>query len=144
PLAGGLPMGAVIVSERVAATLEAGDHATTFGGGPLVSSVALAVTRTIADPAFLARVEALGAHLEARLATLAARVPGVRGVRGLGLMRGILLDGPAAPVVARARELGLLVVSAGPDVVRLVPPLTITEPELDQGVDLLARALGAS
>lgn len=144
PLAGGLPMGAVIVSERVAATLEAGDHATTFGGGPLVSSVALAVTRTIADPAFLARVEALGTHLEARLATLAARVPGVRGVRGLGLMRGILLDGPAAPVVARARELGLLVVSAGPDVVRLVPPLTITEPELDQGVDLLARALGAS
>lgn len=144
PLAGGLPMGAVIASERVAATLEAGDHATTFGGGPLVSSVALAVTRTIADPAFLARVEALGAHLEARLATLAARVPGVRGVRGLGLMRGIVLDGPAAPVVARARELGLLVVSAGPDVVRLVPPLTITEAELDQGVDLLARALGAS
>lgn len=144
PLAGGLPMGAVIASERVAATLEAGDHATTFGGGPLVSSVALAVTRTIADPAFLARVEALGAHLEARLATLAARVPGVRGLRGLGLMRGIVLDGPAAPVVARARELGLLVVSAGPDVVRLVPPLTITEAELDQGVDLLARALGAS
>ncbi|MGD8320652.1 MAG: acetylornithine/succinylornithine family transaminase [Gemmatimonadota bacterium] len=141
PLAGGLPMGAVVVSDRVAATLRPGDHATTFGGGPLVASVALAVTRTLTEPAFLERVETLGLHLATRLTELRDRHASVTDVRGLGLMRGMALDGAAAPVVARARDLGLLVVSAGPSVVRIVPPLTISAEELDEGMDILDRAL---
>jgi predicted acetylornithine/succinylornithine family transaminase len=144
PLAGGLPMGAVVLSDAIADTMKPGDHGTTFGGAPLVSTVALAVLRTVSDPSFLERVTALGARLEAGLAALAERHEGVKGLRGIGLMRGLVLEGPAAPVVTRARELGLLVVSAGPDVVRLVPPLVITEEEIDEGVALLSDAIASA
>ena len=141
PLAGGLPMGAVIAVERVAQAMKPGDHGTTFGGGPLVASAALAVTRAISEPAFLAQVERVATHLEEGLESLRARVDGVKEVRGLGLMQGLVLDRPAAPVVSKARDLGLLVVSAGADVVRLVPPLVITEAEVDRGLAILEQAL---
>jgi acetylornithine/N-succinyldiaminopimelate aminotransferase len=143
PLAGGFPMGAVVLSEAIAETMKPGDHGTTFGGGPLVSTVALAVLRTVAEPAFLESVAARGAHLRAALEALASRHQGVKGVRGLGLMQGLVLEGAAAPVVAAVRDAGLLVVSAGPDVVRFVPPLVVSEAELDEGVALLDAALGA-
>jgi predicted acetylornithine/succinylornithine family transaminase len=141
PLAGGLPMGAVLVSEAVAAALGPGDHATTFGGGPLVAGVALEVVRTIADPAFLAAVRRQGEWLEARLARLAARAPRVRAVRGRGLMWGLELAEAAAPFVTAARERGLLVTTAGPQVVRLTPPLVITADELERGVGILEALL---
>jgi predicted acetylornithine/succinylornithine family transaminase len=141
PLAGGLPMGAVLVSEAVAAALGPGDHATTFGGGPLVAGVALEVVRTIADPAFLAAVRRQGEWLEARLARLAARAPRVRAVRGRGLMWGLELAEAAAPFVTAARERGLLVTTAGPQVVRLTPPLVITIDELERGVGILEAVL---
>ncbi|GMV08145.1 MAG: acetylornithine aminotransferase [Gemmatimonadota bacterium] len=141
PLAGGLPMGAVLAAPHVADAMRPGDHGTTFGGGPLVASVALAVVRTVTEPGFLAGVVASGQHLAAGLAALAAEVPGVRAVRGRGLIQGLVLDGEAGPVVARARELGLLVVSAGPDVVRFVPPLTVTREELDRGLEVVRAAL---
>src|SRR5213079_2772674 len=108
PLAGGLPMGAVLVTSAVAAALRPGDHATTFGGGPLVAGVALEVVRTIADPAFLAEVRRKAEWLGAHLAPLAAGAPRVREVRGRGLMWGLELAEPAAPIVAAARERGLL------------------------------------
>jgi predicted acetylornithine/succinylornithine family transaminase len=144
PLAGGLPMGAVVLTDAVADTLKPGDHGTTFGGGPLVSSVALAVLRTLSEPEFLTRVRSVGDHLELGLRSIAARHASASGVRGLGLMQGLILDGPVAPVVARARDLGLLVVSAGPDVVRLVPPLVVTVAEVDEGLALLSEALAAA
>ena len=144
PLAGGLPMGAVVLSDAIADTMKPGDHGTTFGGGPLVSSVALAVLRTVADPAFLERVAALGARLRDGLGGIAERHEGVKGVRGIGLMQGLVLAGPAAPVVGRARELGLLVVSAGPEVVRLVPPLVVTEAEIDEGMALLEESVASA
>lgn len=141
PLAGGLPMGAVVAAPHVAEALRPGDHGTTFGGGPLVASVALAVLRHLSDPAFLAAVSDVSKHLDGALAALSAEQPSVMSIRGLGLMRGIVLDRPAGPVVAKARELGLLLVSAGPEVVRLVPPLTVTTDELDEGLVILGRAL---
>ncbi len=141
PLAGGLPMGAVLVSDRVAAALAPGDHATTFGGGPLVATVALDVLRTIADPDFLAEVRAKGAWLGERLRRLAADSSRVRAVRGRGLMWGIELGEPAAPVVAAARERRLLVLTAGPNVIRIVPPLTISQGDLERGVAVLAEVL---
>jgi acetylornithine/N-succinyldiaminopimelate aminotransferase len=141
PLAGGLPMGAVLVSDRVAAALAPGDHATTFGGGPLVATVALEVLRTIADPDFLADVRAKGAAFGERLRRLAAAAPRVREVRGRGLMWGIELGEPAAPVVTAARERRLLVLTAGPNVIRIVPPLTISRDELDRGAQVLAEVL---
>jgi acetylornithine/succinyldiaminopimelate/putrescine aminotransferase len=144
PLAGGLPMGAVVVSEAVGSTLRPGDHGTTFGGGPLVASVALAVVRKVSDPEFLEGVRSRANHLVRGLSTLPGRVPGVKGVRGMGLLQGVVVEGQAAPVVTRARELGLLVVSAGPDVVRLIPPLTVSFDELDLGLEILERALAGA
>jgi len=141
PLAGGLPMGAALVTSAVAAALKPGDHATTFGGGPLVASVALDVVRTIADPALLADVRRKGEWMGARLERLASVISRVKAVRGRGLLWGIELSEPAAPFVAAARERGLLVLTAGPDVIRLIPPLVITDPELERGVAMLEEVL---
>ena len=141
PLAGGLPMGAVLVADRIAAALAPGDHATTFGGGPLVAAVALEVVRTVADPDFLAEVRAKGALLGKRLEQLAAKSPRVKAVRGRGLMWGIELAEPAARVLTAARERRLLVLTAGPNVIRIVPPLTISERDLERGVTILAEVL---
>ena len=141
PLAGGLPMGAIVASEPLAAAMEVGDHGTTFGGGPLVASVARSVLRTVSDPAFLADVRARAQVLEDALAELMARSPLVREARGVGLIRGIVIEGSSADVVARARDRGLLVVGAGKDVVRLLPPLTVEADLLREGVRLLGEAL---
>jgi predicted acetylornithine/succinylornithine family transaminase len=142
PLGGGLPMGAVLVRNEVAASLKPGDHATTFGGGPLVATVAHDVLRTIAEPEFLAAVKAKGEWMEQRLAALAKRRARVREVRGRGLMWGIELTEPAAPFVTAAREAHLLVATAGPSVLRLLPPLVISTDELERGVAILEEVLG--
>jgi predicted acetylornithine/succinylornithine family transaminase len=141
PLGGGLPMGAILVNDAIASALAPGDHATTFGGGPFVATVALDVLRTISDPDFLAAVRAKGEWLGARLNRLAARTGRVRDVRGRGLMWGLELNEVAAPVVAAARERHLLVLTAGPTVIRIVPPLTIRREELERGVTILEELL---
>lgn len=141
PLAGGLPMGATLVSARVAAALQPGDHGSTFGGGPLVAAVALAVCRTIADPTFLEGVRRRGARVAARLAAMRARPGPVREVRGAGLLHGLELDRPAAEVTTRALECGLLLCGAGPDVIRVMPPLNIEPGDLELGLDRLEEAL---
>lgn len=138
PLAGGLPMGATLMTEEVARTVQPGDHGTTFGGGPFVAAVALAAVRRLATPDFLADVRARGKRLEALLGELAERHPSrVRDIRGRGLIQGLELDGPAAPVVERALDAGLLLVGAGPDVIRFLPPLTVSDAELEQAVAVL-------
>ncbi|MHB1169544.1 MAG: aspartate aminotransferase family protein [Longimicrobiales bacterium] len=141
PLAGGLPMGAVLLTEGVADAIRPGDHATTFGGGPLVASVAAAVFARLSDPAFLNDVRARGEYLHARLTELAASSESVVAVRGSGLMWGIALSTPAAPVAAAALERGLLVATAGERVVRLLPPLVIGESDIDVAIDALREVL---
>ena len=141
-LGGGLPMGAVVLSREIAAAMAPGDHGTTFGGGPLVSSVARAVLDTIAAPEFLRAVRVQGDRLKAGLLRAAEANPGrVVEVRGRGLLLGVELSGPAGPVVDEARERGLLTVPAGARVVRLLPPLTVRDSEIDQAVEILAAAL---
>jgi predicted acetylornithine/succinylornithine family transaminase len=141
PLAGGLPMGAVLLSDRIAAALQPGDHATTFGGGPLVATVALEVLQQLAAPEFLAAVRARGVRLGAELRALADRSPKVKEVRGVGLMWGLELTQPAAPFVTAARERGLLIATAGPSVLRLVPPLVISNADIDRAVGTLGEVL---
>jgi len=141
PLGGGLPMGAILVSDAIAAALAPGDHATTFGGGPFVATVALDVVRTIAEPEFLAAVRAKGAWLGDRLRRLAATSARVREARGRGLMWGLELNEVAAPIVAAARERQLLVLTAGPTVIRIVPPLTVSREDLERGVTILEEVL---
>jgi predicted acetylornithine/succinylornithine family transaminase len=141
PLGGGLPMGAVLLNDTIAAALAPGDHATTFGGGPFVASVALDVVSAIADPDFLADVRAKGEWLGGALTALASRRARVREARGRGLMWGLELNEIAAPIVAAARERHLLVLTAGPTVIRIVPPLTVTREELERGVAILDEVL---
>jgi len=142
PLGGGLPMGAVLMSEDIAGQLQPGDHGTTFGGGPLVSSVALAVLRVVGDPSFLDAVRSKGAALGARLERVAAARPGrIREVRGRGLIWGLEMSEPVAPLVGRALDLGLLLVPAGPNVLRLLPPLVVSEGEIDRATAILDEVL---
>ena len=142
PLAGGLPMGAVLAAPHIADAMAPGDHGTTFGGGPLVAHVARAVLRTLTAPRFLEGVRKRAERLDGLLRQLAARTSVVRELRGLGLIRGVQVDGDVPGVVTRARELGLLLVAAGPDVVRLLPPLNVPDEQLDKAVELLEQALG--
>ncbi|MBK5187050.1 MAG: acetylornithine transaminase [Gemmatimonadaceae bacterium] len=141
PLAGGLPMGAVLVTSEIAASVQPGDHGTTFGGGPFVSTVAKHVFDRLSDPALLARVRENGAWLGESLRALATRHEGIRAVRGVGYLWGIDVTRPAGEIVANARDAGLLILTAGDYTLRLLPPLIATREELAHGVELLERAL---
>ncbi|MBW7959220.1 MAG: aspartate aminotransferase family protein [Candidatus Promineofilum sp.] len=139
PLANGLPIGAILLTEEVASTVGYGEHGTTFGGGPLVCSVANVVFDRVAQPEFLAAVTANGEYLRQQLRELDS--PHVLEVRGAGLMVGVDLDIPAAQVMAAARSAGLLVINAGETTLRIAPPLIITKEQIDEGVAVLANCL---
>jgi len=138
-LANGLPIGALVVRDGAAAGFVPGDHASTFGGNPVACAAACAVLETV-DDELLANVRARGEQLAAGLAAL----PGVREVRGRGLLLGVTLDRPVAPVVDSCREHGLLVLSAGPDVLRLTPPLVVGPAEIEEAVGVVAGVLATS
>lgn len=141
-LAGGLPMGALLARGETADVFEPGDHGSTFGGGPLVASVAGAVLDVVLGDGFLDGVVAQGDRLQRGLELLAAEDPGVAAVRGRGLMQGLVLAGPrASGLVGSLHRLGLLTCPAGPDVVRFVPPLIVTAAEIDEAIILVERAL---
>ena len=141
PIAGGLPMGAVLMTSEVAAVMKPGDHGTTFGGGPLVASVALHVVRRLADPVLLEHVRENGAWIGEELRAIMRRTGRVRAVRGVGLMWGLDAVEPAAGVVARAMDAGLLILSAGEYTIRLLPPLVMTREELAEGLECLEEVL---
>ncbi len=139
PLAGGLPMGAVLTTSEIAETIRPGDHGTTFGGGPLVAAVAEHVVRRLADPALLSSVRENGEWLGQQLSAIARRSGKVRAVRGAGYMWGVDVVEPAAAVVERGWGAGLLVITAGEHTLRLLPPLTASRPELERGLDKLSE-----
>jgi acetylornithine/N-succinyldiaminopimelate aminotransferase len=142
PMAGGLPMGAVLLTQRVADAIQPGDHGTTFGGGPLVAHVANHVFDRLHHPAMLAQVREHGVWLGDQLLALSARAPKVRAIRGRGLMWGVDVTDPAKDVVARALDAGLILVGAGEHTLRLLPPLVITRQELSEGLAILEAAIG--
>jgi len=139
PLAGGLPMGAVLMTQAVADVMHPGDHGSTFAASPLVASVAEAALDRINEPSFLADVTAKGAYLRERLEELNS--PHIREVRGSGLMLGIDLDISTADLITAGYDQGLLLVNAGPDTLRLVPPLIITRDEIDHLIGRLETIL---
>jgi predicted acetylornithine/succinylornithine family transaminase len=141
PIAGGFPMGAVLVSSAIAGAMQPGDHGSTFGGGPVVSTVALHVLARLADPALLAQVRENGVWLESALTEMANRTQRIRAVRGVGDIWGVDVMQAASEVVARALDAGLLGCSAGEHTVRLLPPLITTRAELARGLALLEGAL---
>lgn len=141
PLAGGLPMGAILMTQAVADVMQPGDHGSTFAGGPFVSRVARAVFSTLSEPEFLADVRRRGDYLARKLRHLLKKSDIVVDYRGRGMMWGLLTTIPAAKIVAAAMEQELLILSAGAHVVRLLPPLVISETEIDVMIDRLAAAL---
>lgn len=143
PLAGGLPMGAVLVNEAIGAAIQPGDHGTTFGGGPFVSAIALHVVERLAEPAFLAHVARTGEVMGAGLRALGERTGKVRAVRGAGLMWGADTHEPAGAIVERARNAGLLVLTAGEHTLRLLPPLVISEADVARGLAMLEDVIAA-
>ena len=135
-IGGGLPIGGVLFGEKCCDVLKPGDHGTTYGGNPVACAGAVEVLTRI-DDAFLEEVQKKSAYLKDKLQAL----PHVTSVSGLGLMLGVSLEGKEAPdVVKKALEEGLMVLTAK-DKVRLLPPLTITYDEIDQGVEILKKAL---
>ena len=141
PLAGGLPMGAILMTNAIANTIKPGDHGTTFGGGPFVASVALHVFERLSDPALHQHVRETGAWFGKQLHEIAYRTSRIRQVRGVGLIWGIDVMGTAAHVVSEALGRGLLVCSAGEYTVRLIPPLVSTQDELLRGLQILEEVL---
>lgn len=143
PIANGLPMGAILVNDTVARVMQPGDHGTTFGGGPLVAHVAHHVVQRLADPALLQHVRETGAWFGEQLQGIAERTGAVRAIRGTGLMWGMDVHEPAAAVIARAFDQGLLLVSAGEHTLRFLPPLVISREELAKGLAILEGAIKA-
>jgi acetylornithine/succinyldiaminopimelate/putrescine aminotransferase len=141
PIAGGLPMGAVLMTDEIAQAIKPGDHGTTFGGGPFVSSVALHVFNRLSDRSLLASVRENGAWMGRQLEEIGRRTGRVRAIRGIGYMWGIDIMGTASHVVDAAREAGLLTCTAGDCTVRLLPPLVTTRDELALGLDVLEQVL---
>jgi acetylornithine/N-succinyldiaminopimelate aminotransferase len=143
-LGGGFPVGACLATEKAAKYMVPGTHGSTFGGNPLAMAAANAVMDVMLEPDFLKHVNAIAEKLWAKLIPLVAKYPKVfEAVRGKGLMIGLKCKVPNGDVVAKLLDNGLLVVGAGDNVVRLLPPLVITEAEVDAAVGMIDRAAAA-
>jgi acetylornithine/N-succinyldiaminopimelate aminotransferase len=143
PLAGGLPLSAVLIPQKVNCLIHASDHGTTFGGGPVTTAVAGKVWDIVSKPEFARRVKDLGEVLEEGLASIKAAHPGKVGeLRGRGLLRGFeYLDGEVKDLLEALRARGILALRSGTNVVRIAPPLVITEKEIETGIALIKEAL---
>ena len=136
----GIPVGAFLTTEKAAA-LVPGDHGTTYGGNPLAAAAVNHVLELFQTTDILAHVNQISEYLERQLDMLTAEVDCVEAHRGKGLMQGIILNRPANDVVMKAMDKGLLVITAGSNVLRLVPPLIITERHVDEMIEKLKAAL---
>ncbi len=141
PLAGGLPLSATLIPAAVNHELHLGAHGTTFGGGPVTTAVAGKVVDIILDKTFLDELAVKSEHLDAKLREIAAKNPGLRGVKGLGFLKGLdLVDGGKIPEIMTALQAkGLLVLRSGTSVLRLAPPLVISIEDLDCGLALISE-----
>ncbi|MCL2351701.1 MAG: aminotransferase class III-fold pyridoxal phosphate-dependent enzyme, partial [Firmicutes bacterium] len=144
-LAGGLPIGAMLAKEKFASVLGPGDHASTFGGGPLVAAAANVVLDELFDNGLLEHVQKVSGHLRARLEGLKADFPSViKEIRGVGLLMGAEFAEPVGEIVDKCVENGLLVINAGERVLRFAPPLVVGEEDIDEGFGILEKALYAN
>ncbi|MFD2671947.1 acetylornithine transaminase [Marinicrinis sediminis] len=141
-LGNGFPIGAMLGKAHLAEAFGPGSHATTFGGTPIASSVGLAVLETMDQQQLIDRVADLGSRLLSRLQERYGGRKDVLEIRGKGLLIGIQFDHAVADYIQQAREKGLLVVQAGPNVLRLLPNFLVTETELDEAMTILEQVLG--
>lgn len=135
-LGGGMPIGAVLAAESCSNVLTPGTHATTFGGTPIVCAAANAVLDTVGDGQFLTQVREKGEYLKSGILSLGS--PNIHGVRGMGLMLGIIVDeGKHTAFANKLIEKGVLAITAGKNAVRLLPPLTISKEEMDEALNIM-------
>lgn len=139
-LANGLPVGAMLGKSALGTAFTYGSHGTTFGGNKLVLSSSKAVLEILTED-FLAQVRVKASYLQGQLAKQLGNLPTVVAIRGLGMMIGIQVTSDLGTIVTQARKNGLIVLTAGSDVIRLLPPLTITEEEIEKAVSILAECL---
>ncbi|AZB42342.1 acetylornithine transaminase [Bacillus sp. FJAT-42376] len=142
-LGNGFPVGAMLGSGELIPSFQPGSHGSTFGGNPLAMAAVQAVLKTILQPGFLETVKEKGAHFIRELKKETEELPSVLEIRGQGMMIGLEYDGPAAGVIAELRENGLLVLPAGENVIRLLPPINCTYEECRMAVSILKTVLEA-
>jgi acetylornithine/N-succinyldiaminopimelate aminotransferase len=147
PLAGGLPLSAALIPEKIDVLIHQGDHGTTFGGGPVTTAVACKVWETVSDPGFIAKVRERGECLRSELEGLKKRHACVGELRGRGLLqgfeyaRGVGDPNDVKDLLGQLQARGLLALRSGTNVVRLAPPLVITEKEIRKGIGIIEKEL---
>lgn len=143
-LAGGVPIGAFITSEKIADVLHAGDHGSTFGGNPLACAAADVVLATVGNEAFLKHVEEMGDYMKSRLEAIKAKFPTlVKEVRGVGLILGMEINKPGRDIVNACLEKGSIINCTAGNVLRFVPPLIVEKEHIDEVCDILEAVLPA-
>lgn len=140
-LGSGYPIGAVVSGKKLADVFHAGAHASTFGGSPLACTAALTTIDIIEQEGLLAKTRRIGELFKEGLMAFAEKYEHVKDVRGRGLMLGMVLDQPAGELVASLREMGLLTIATAENVVRFLPPLNITDNELEEALDMIDDCL---
>lgn len=138
-LGSGFPIGAMLATEKVAKAFSPGTHATTFGGNPLAATAGVATIKEMTSDDFLTAVANLGDYFSSELMKLKEKHPVVKEVRGIGLMQGIVIDDVAINYVTKAQEEGILLLVAGENVIRLLPPLTTNKQEIDHVITVLDK-----
>lgn len=136
-LGSGVPIGAVVAGPKAASIFQPGNHGTTFGGNPLAMRAGVETIRIMEEDGLLANAERVGAHLKAALQREFGRLQGVKDIRGQGLMLGVELERPCGVLVGRAADAGLLISVTADTVIRIVPPLILTEAEADEMLSIL-------
>ena len=138
----GVPVGAFLMTEKVGQhSLTAGDHGTTYGGNPLACAAVAKVLDLFEENNILEHVREVSAYLEEKLDSLAAKYDFITDRRGMGLMQGLVFDRPVAPVINAALENGLILINAGTNIIRFVPPLVITDADVDEMIKILDSCL---
>jgi acetylornithine aminotransferase len=138
-LGSGLPIGAIIAKEHVAKAFDPGSHGSTFGGNPLVTAAGIATVQSIVNSNLLEHVNEIAAFLDTKLAEYKNKFSFIKEIRGKGLLKGIIVEANASEIVQKAIKNQLLILTAGPNVVRILPPLTATKEEISQFADILEK-----
>ncbi|MBD3321693.1 MAG: acetylornithine/succinylornithine family transaminase [Chitinivibrionales bacterium] len=141
PLGGGLPLGAVVCSKKIAEVIKPGDHGTTFGGNPLACALGTVVLKTVAQKSFLRSVNANGKYLKAQLEKIAKKNDSITAVLGVGLMVGVRMKDDPKDVITSCKESGLLLVKAANNTARFMPPLIVQKKDIDKAIEIFSQVL---
>lgn len=139
-LGSGFPIGAIIAKEEAAKGFEPGSHGSTFGGNPLATAAGLATVTHIIESSLLEHVKDISAYLDVQLQVLMERFPIIKEIRGKGLLKGLVVESNAVEIVQKAITNNLLILTAGPNVIRILPPLTATKAEVDEFLEKIVQS----